>query len=102
MHSTLCHLLSCSEVHLQLVQLEKRVQGLLTLSVPHSSAKLCEVEAARETTVSCNMPRVNHALSAQHCTVRLLSQSLKAHTYDVLLADCVCPCMCVVCLSMEK
>ena len=87
---------------MQLVQLEKRVQGLLTLSVPHSSAKLCEVEAARETTVSRSMLRVNHALSAQHCTLHLLSQSLKAHTYDVLLADCVCLCMCAVCLSMEK
>ena len=46
-------LLPCSEAHLELVQWEKRVQGLLTLSVPHSSAKMCEVEAAREAAVSC-------------------------------------------------
>ena len=52
-HCHLVLLLSCSEAHLELVQWEKRVQGLLTLSVPHSSAKMREVEAARESAVSC-------------------------------------------------
>ena len=37
---------------MQLVQLEKHVQGLVALAVPHSSLKLREVEAAREAKVS--------------------------------------------------
>lgn len=99
---------------MQLVQLEKHVQGLLALAVPHSSLKLREVEAAREAKVSHYMLRVNYALFARYCTallvlsVRLtLRGSSRLSSPSLYVSLCLCVCvhvsMCVmyiVCLDV--
>lgn len=99
--------LAYSEARVQLVQLEKHVQGLLALAVPHSSVKLREVEAAREAKVSHCMLHVNHALFARYYTVLLVLSvrlALWGHTMELSSPSlpaslCVCPCV-HVCVCM--